>query len=155
MKASQKYLKFSLLLCSLSLLSLQPAHADCMITALTDDDINICQHKITKQTEYVLNEIEEKIRKHLSGTQKDRFNAAQGLWRDMAERDCEIESDFYEGAGIYQAIYSVCMNNHYNNRIMQISNYLCPDHSLGKGCEKAEEYKNKITAMKAEAEKQN
>jgi len=128
------------LVLSTALLWGNPAAADCMKEALSSEEMNICQHAQAKVVEYKLTELVKAIIARFEGDQELRFILAQTQWRAMMEKDCELEADFYEGADVYPAILSRCMQNHYQSRITQISNYLCPEHSLSKSCDRAEKF---------------
>lgn len=114
-----------------------PAQAEpaCMKDSHTAEEINICQHTEAKQLELQLKNLEESVRSRLKGVQLDRFNSAEASWLDMTNKDCEIESDFYEGSPVYIATQSKCLQNHYLARMHVIRNYLCPDYSITNGCE--------------------
>ncbi len=131
-----KYALFSILL-----LASSSGWGSCMENARDDEEINVCQHALAKELEYKLRDLEKDIKSHLKGTQKDRFNDSQVHWRKMTERDCQIEADFYEGATVYPAILSQCLQKHYRDRINQVRNYLCPEHSLSTDCPQSEKYK--------------
>ena len=106
-----------------------------MKNAQNEEDINICQHSEAKRLLLELNDLENAIHNRFQGSQSERFTEAQTRWRQMTAKDCEIEADFYEGAGIYPAIHSACLQRHYLDRITTLKKYLCPEPNLGNGCE--------------------
>lgn len=116
------------------------AFSDCMQNTTNNEEINICQHTLAKQVEYKLRQLSKAIITRFEGEQELRFIQAQTQWRAMMKKDCALESDFFEGADVYPAILSRCMQNHYQSRITQISNYLCPEHSLSQSCDRAEKF---------------
>lgn len=99
-----------------------------------EEDINICQYATAKYFELQLKEIEDKILLRFSGIQLKRFQEAQENWHLMVNLDCEIQSYFYEGAGIYTAIQSQCLQSHYRARLEVLERYLCPEHQYLNGC---------------------
>ena len=113
------------------------ADAGCMKNARSEEEINICQHAEAKRLEMELKDLEAAIQSRFQSPQLERFQAAQAFWMQMTEKDCEIEADFYEGAPIYPAIKSQCLQKHYRNRIQLVRDYLCPEYSLSNGCEKS------------------
>lgn len=106
----------------------------CMSKVKTEEDINICQYATAKYLEMQVNDVEEKILKRFSGQQLKRFQEAQASWRLMVAMDCEIQSYFYEGAAVYTAIQSQCLQFNYRVRLHTLDNYLCPEHSYLNGC---------------------
>lgn len=100
----------------------------------SEEDINICQYATAKYLELQVKEIEEKILLRFSGIQLKRFQEAQANWRLMLSLDCEIQSYFYEGAGIYTAIQSQCLQDHYRTRLQILERYMCPEHQYLNGC---------------------
>ena len=100
-----------------------------------EEEINICQHTETKKLEQELNELEKSIRDRFKSPQIERFDEAQTRWQQMTEKDCEIEANFYEGAPIYLAIQSECLQRHYQDRMETLKKYICPEYSLGNGCD--------------------
>lgn len=109
----------------------------CMSKVKSEEDINICQYATAKYLELQVKEIEEKILLHFSGPQLKRFQEAQANWRLMMNLDCEIQSYFYEGAGIYTAIQSQCLQDHYRTRLEILERYMCPEHQYLNGCANA------------------
>ena len=112
--------------------------ADCTDSSRSTEEINVCQYSLAKNLEYKLKKLEKKIIFNFDSEQQSRFEQAQTAWRKMVAVDCEIESAFYEGAPIYTAIVSQCLQKHYLSRIEQIKNYICPDHSLNTSCKQSE-----------------
>jgi uncharacterized protein YecT (DUF1311 family) len=106
----------------------------CMSKVKNEEDINICQYATAKYLELQVKETEEKILLRFSGAQLTRFQEAQANWRLMMNLDCEIQSYFYEGAGIYTAIQSQCLQGHYRTRLETLRRYLCPEHQYLNGC---------------------
>lgn len=106
----------------------------CMSKVKNEEDINICQYATAKYLELQVQETEEKILLRFSGLQLKRFQEAQEHWRLMLNLDCELQSYFYEGAGIYTAIQSQCLQGHYRTRLATLKNYLCPEHQYLNGC---------------------
>lgn len=106
----------------------------CMSKVKSEEDINICQYATAKYLELQVKETEEKILLRFSGIQLQRFQEAQANWRLMMNLDCEIQAYFYEGAGIYTAIQSQCLQNHYHTRLETLRHYLCPEHQYLNGC---------------------
>ena len=89
-----------------------------------------------KYFELRVKEVEEKIINRFQGVQLERFQQAQASWRSLLENDCAIQSDFYEGAGVYTAIISQCLQMHYRARLEILEKYLCPEHNYLNGCER-------------------
>jgi uncharacterized protein YecT (DUF1311 family) len=115
----------------------QPVLADepaCMTDAHTEDDINLCQATAARQLEMELGDLEHAIRSRFKSPQLERFDEAQAHWHQMALKDCEIEASFYEGAKVYLAIQSGCLRRHYQERMVTLNKYLCPEQQLGNGC---------------------
>jgi len=106
----------------------------CMSKVKSEEDINICQYATAKYLELQAKEMEEKILLRFSGVQLKRFQEAQEHWRLMVSLDCEIQSYFYEGAGVYTAIQSQCLQNHYRARLEVLQRYICPEHQSPNGC---------------------
>lgn len=106
----------------------------CMSKVKNEEDINICQYATAKYLELQVKETEEKVLLRFSGIQLQRFQETQANWRLMVSLDCEIQSYFYEGAGIYAAIQSQCLQKHYASRLDTLRNYLCPEHQYLNGC---------------------
>lgn len=106
----------------------------CMSKVKSDEDINICQYATAKYLEQQVKETEDKVLLKFSGVQLKRFQEAQANWRLMMSLDCEIQGYFYEGANIYPAIQSQCLQAHYRSRLKILQNYLCPEHSYVNGC---------------------
>jgi len=109
----------------------------CMSKVKNEEDINICQYATAKYFELQVKETEEKILLRFSGVQLKRFQETQENWRMMMNLDCEIQSYFYEGAGIYTAIQSQCLQWHYRARLETLERYLCPEHQYLNGCSQA------------------
>lgn len=128
---------FLLLVAALFFSAFASSEPACMKTVSTEEDINICQYSEAKRLLLELNDLENAIQTHLQGSQGERFEEAQTRWRQMTEKDCELEADFYEGAGIYPAIHSECLQRHYLDRMATLKKYLCPEPNLGHGCEAA------------------
>jgi len=101
----------------------------------SEEEINICQHAAAKALELELNDLESSIRSRFKSPQLERFDDAQTHWQQMTESDCKIEADFYEGAPIYPAIQSECLQRHYQDRMETLNKYVCPEPNLGNGCE--------------------
>jgi uncharacterized protein YecT (DUF1311 family) len=108
---------------------------ECMSKVQEEEDINICQFATAKYFELRVKEVEEEIMNRFKGVQLERFRSAQSAWRAMLENDCAIQSDFFEGANVYTAIISQCLQTHYRNRLDTLENYLCPEHSYLNGCD--------------------
>ena len=120
----------ALMNCSFPVFS-EPA---CMKNVQNEEEINICQHTEAKQLELELNDLEHSIRSRFKSPQIERFDEAQTRWQQMTEKDCEIEAFFYEGATIYPAIQSECLQRHYLDRMETLKKYVCPEPNLGSGC---------------------
>lgn len=130
----RKYVLFCLI-CWLPALGFSEADEPlCMSKVKNEEDINVCQYATAKYFELQLKEIEEKILLRFSGDQLKRFQEAQEHWRLMINLDCEIQSYFYEGAGIYTAIQSQCLQKHYRTRLDTLERYTCPEHQYLNGC---------------------
>lgn len=110
------------------------AEPACMSQVKSEEDINICQYATAKYLELQVKETEDKVLTRFSGIQLKRFQEAQTHWRLLMSLDCEIQAYFYEGAGVYTAIQSQCLQNHYRIRLQILKNYLCPEHSYLNGC---------------------
>lgn len=102
----------------------------------TDEEINTCQSSEAKLLGLQIKELEALLNTRFKGVQLERFVSAQAAWRQMVEKDCEIQADFYEGAPIYIAVQAQCLQHHYRSRLEVLGRYLCPEHSLAKGCQK-------------------
>ena len=113
-------------------------HAEpaCMDSAHGEEEINVCEAAAAKQLELDILDLEKAIRSRFKSPQIERFDEAQTRWQQMTEKDCEIESNFYEGAAIYVAIQSECLQRHYQERMQTLKKYICPEPSLGNGCER-------------------
>ncbi len=112
------------------------AEPECMKTTRSEEEINVCQSAAAKQLELDIIDLEQAIRSRFKSPQIERFDEAQRRWEQMTEKDCEIESNFYEGAAIYIAIQSECLQRHYQDRLQTLKKYVCPEHNLGSGCER-------------------
>lgn len=106
-----------------------------MGNAHSEEEINVCQAAAAKQLELDILDLEKAVRSRFKSPQIERFDEAQTRWQQMTEKDCEIEANFYEGAAIYIAIQSECLQRHYQERLQTLKKYICPEHSLGNGCE--------------------
>jgi len=107
----------------------------CMKESRSEEEINICQHAVAKELELQIGDMEKLVRTHFKSPQIERFDEAQTRWQQMTEKDCEIEANFYEGAAIYPAIQSECLQRHYQERLQTLKKYTCPEYNLGNGCE--------------------
>lgn len=117
----------------------------CMKNSHSEEDINICQHAEAKKLELELYDLETKVRSRFKTIQAERFDEAQTRWQQMTEKDCEIEAYFYEGAPIYPAIQAECLQRHYQDRMETLKKYLCPEHSIGNGCDSVEPTPKPVT----------
>jgi len=112
------------------------AEPDCMNSSHSEEEINVCEAAAAKQLELDILDLEKAIRSRFKSPQVERFDEAQTRWQQMTEKDCEIEANFYEGAAIYVAIQSECLQRHYQERLLTLKKYICPEPRLGNGCEK-------------------
>lgn len=113
---------------------------ECMDTAMTQSEINMCSAEKAKNAQYQLNKLERDILETLNSTQKEKLNKAQVNWRSMMEHDCQLESSFFEGGSIRPTIFNACIESHHNERIEQIKYYLCPSWAMKGKCDVAKEY---------------
>lgn len=135
MKSKQLSLPFFLLFIALFFYNASAlAELACMKGVQNEEDINICQHSEATRLALELNDLEHSIRSRFKSPQIERFDEAQNRWLQMTEKDCEIEAAFYEGATIYLAIHSECLQRHYLERLVTLKKYVCPEPNLGNGC---------------------
>lgn len=129
---------FFILFAVLIHMGIAQAEPECMKSARSEEEINVCQSEAARQLELDIIDLEKAIRPHFKSPQIERFDEAQTRWQQMTEKDCEIEANFYEGAAIYVAIQSECLQRHYQERMQTLKKYICPEPSLGNGCETAD-----------------
>jgi uncharacterized protein YecT (DUF1311 family) len=113
---------------------------DCMDTAMTQRDINVCAYQHSQAAEVLLNKLESEILSVLDAEAKNKFLTSQDAWKIVVSNDCDIESGFFAGGSIEPTIYSSCREKYAKQRILQIRYFLCPEWSMTGVCEAESQY---------------
>lgn len=91
----------------------------------TQVEINRCASLFAKVADQKLNQVYQKLRSKLKGSQQEQLLIdSEQAWIKFRDTNCVFEQSRYQGGSIAPSIYSSCMEQMTNQRTEELEGYL-------------------------------
>ncbi len=115
---------------------------DCLETAMTQTEINMCMGSKNQDVEELLAQLVTELKILLPEEPERNLDISQQAWATVVDNDCEIESWYVDGGSARPMVVAGCFAEHSRQRISMLLPLLC--HPMQTTCEEKDKYESNL-----------